>query len=351
MANQFYLDQNPLSSVEKVAKGKILPVKIVATGRYLPEKVVTNEDFIKEFKLNISPEELERRLGTKEHRVADINEQPSDLIVKAAKKILEKANLTPKDITKLIVSTTPDDFIEPSTAPVVQGKLGIRCPVIEISLSCTGWLTGVDVAARYIINSDKKERILVIGGALLSRTLPVYMVQHRAIFGDGAAGVLLEKTKEGEKGYIYGSEFVSLGEYYDLIHWPAPWSVPPKRVPKEGQGYFYMGGTEVLFRLLCHHVGITLNKLWEKTGFCPDDVAFALLHQPSGPLFDETVKVSTIPREKIAQNFDRYGNTVSAELPISLDEAIEGDKIKRGDLLLLVTYGAGITGGCMLLRY
>ncbi len=331
---------------------KIIPVKIVATGRYLPEKIVTNEDFIKEFGEKISPADLKKRLGTEEHRVANINEQPSDLIVKAAKKILEKAGVSVKEITRLIISTTPGDFIEPSTAAVVQDKLGAKCPVIEVSLSCAGWLTGVDIAARYLLTSDdEKEQILIIGGALLSRTLPVKFIQHRAIFGDGAGGVLLKKAKENEESCIYGSEFITFGEYFDLIHWPASWTPPPKRVPRDGYGYFYMGGKALLFELLRHHLITTLDKLWKKTGFGPNDVDFAILHQPSGPLFEETIKYSGISRNKIAQNFERYGNTVSAELPITLDEAIENGKIKRGDILLLVTYGAGINGGCMLLRY
>lgn len=352
MGNKSYQEQKSLSSGEKVARGKALLVKITATGRYLPEKVVTNEDFIKEFGSKISPGDLKKRLGTQEHRVADITEQPSDLIVKAAKKILEKASLSIKEITRIIISTTPGDFIEPSTAAVVQGKLGAQCPVIEIRLSCAGWLVGVDIAVKYLITSDnKEEKILILGGALLSRTLPVRFVQHRAIFGDGAGGILLEKTKEDEVSCIYGSEFVALGKYYDIIHWPTPWTSPPERVSKEDYGYFYMGEKKLLFQLLRQYLRVTLNKLWKKTGFRPNDVDFAILHQPSGPLFEETIKVSGIPRHKIAQNFERYGNTVSAELPITLDEIIGEGKIKRGDLLLLATYGAGITGGCMLLRY
>lgn len=326
-------------------------VKIIATGRYLPERVVTNKDFLKEFGNKTSPRSLERLLGTKEHRIAASDEHPSDLLVKAAKRTLEKAGIVTRKLTQIIVSMTPGDFMEPATAAVVQKKLSAQCPVIDINLSCTGWLAGVDIAARRIVTSNEKELILVLGGSLLSRTLPALIVQHRAIFGDGAGGILLEKAGENEESYVYESAFVTFGEYSDVIYWPNDWSYLPEGVPEDHRGYFYMGESKLLSRLLQHHLKTALNALWEKTGFGPRDVDFAIIHQPSGPLFELAIKASEVPRHKIAQNFERYGNTVSGELPIGLDEAIEEGKIKRGNLLLLVTYGAGITGGCMLLRY
>ncbi len=330
----------------------MIPVKISATGKYLPEKVVTNEDFVREFGNKTSPKALERLLGTKEHRVAASDEQPSDLIVKAAERTLEKAGITAREITQIIVSMTPGDFREPATAAVVQRKLGAQCPGMDIALSCTGWLAGVDIAARRIAtSSNEKGRILVLGGALLSRTLPVRIAQHRAIFGDGAGGILLEKAEENEESCIYESAFVTFGEYSDVIHWPNAWSHLPEGVPDGYRGYFYMGESKLLSQLLQRHLEVSLNTLWGKTGFGPSDIDFAIIHQPSGPLFEIAIKSSGIPGHKITRNFERYGNTVSGELPIGLDEAIEEGKIKRGSLLLLVTYGAGITGGCMLLRY
>jgi 3-oxoacyl-[acyl-carrier-protein] synthase III len=132
--------------------------------------------------------------------------------------------------------------------------------------------------------------------------MPVRRVQHRAIFADGAGGILLQRTDENEESCILGSEFLVLGKYADAIRWPASWSPHPQTIPNEYNGYFYMGESKLLFRLLQQNMRITLKRLWEKTGFKPDD-------------------------------------------------AVEEGRIKRGNLVLLVTYGAGITGGCMLLRY
>ena len=360
MANQFYRGQNPLSSVEKVRQGKIIPVKIVATGRYLPEKIVTNEDFIKEFGLEMSPEVQEKLLfiGSKEHRIVASGEQPSDLLVKAGKEILEKAGIKAEELTAIVVSTTPPDFLEPATAAVVQKKLGAGlsgCLVVDVTASCTGWLTAVDFASRIIITSERLEKILILAAALTSR-FPAQSLRHRAIFGDGAGGILLEKSSINEESCIYGSEFLGLGEYSDVIYLPAPWSIFPLTTPESLQGYFYMsegypGEKKLLFKLMKEHLPLLLERLWKKTGFAPKDVDFAIIHQPSKPLYETAVERLGISPEKVAYNFDRYGNTVAAELPITLDENIVAGKIKKGDLVLLVTYGAGITAGAMLLRY
>ena len=317
----------------------MIKAKITATGSYLPETIATNKDFVREFSNQSSPEALERLLGTQEHRVAGDNEWCSDLLVKAAERTLQKANLTPKDLSRIFISVTPGDYVEPGTSPIVHAKLGAKCPAMDIKVSCVGWLSALDVAIQYLANPEnKEERILVLAGALMSRTLPVRRVQHRAIFGDGAGGILLERSPQNEDSCIFGSEFLVLGKYADVIRWPY-------------NGYFYMAESKLLFRLLQRHMRATLKRLWEKTGFKPDDVDFAVIHQPTGPLFEVAVKNSGIDQSKIARNFACYGNTVSAVLPITFEEAIKVGKIKRGVLVLLVTYGAGITGGCMLLRY
>ncbi len=349
-----------MSNIESKNK-KIMPVKIMATGRYLPEKVVTNEDFIKEFGLKMTPEIQEKILflGTKEHRRASLDEHPSDLLVKAGRRVLKKAGIDASELTRIIVSAVPPDFIEPATAAVVQKKIGAsvnHCPVADVTASCVGWLTAVDFASRVIATSEKAEKILVLATALTSK-ISFRSFRHRAIFGDGAGGILLEKSNlDDETNCIYGSEFLGLGEYSDVIYLPAPWSVYPSTTPESLRGYFYMsegypGEKNLLFKIMKKYLPLLLERLWNKTGFTPDDVDFAIIHQPSKPLFQTAVGCLKIPEEKVAYNFDRYGNTVAAELSITLDEYIELKKIKRGDLILLVTYGAGITFGAMLFRY
>jgi len=326
----------------------------ITTGRYLPVKEITNEDFVRKFGKS-SPRALEKTLGTKVHRIADKNEHCSDLLVKTANSILKKAKVAPNEITQIIVSTTPPEMIEPATACLVQGKLQAGdCPVFDLGASCSGWLSAVNVAIRLIATSDKPEKMLVLANSLVNRIAPKRIVQHEAIFGDGSGGALLE-TCNGNGSIIYGSEFRCLGEFADIIHWPAPWSFPFPSTPREFARHFYMGEkypgeTKLLFRLAEVVLPPFIASLWKKTGFMVDDIDFAIVHQPSKPLFEKAVECLEIPPEKIPYNFDRYGNTIAAELPMTLDEAIESDQVKKGDLILLVTFGAGITLGAMLMR-
>jgi len=331
----------------------VISVKIT-TGRYLPEKVITNEDFVKKFNKS-SPEALEKLLGTKEHRIAADDEHCSDLLVKAGKVALEKARVDAKELTQIIVSTTPKEVVEPATACIVQGKLKAdRCPAFDLGASCSGWLAGVDVAVKMIATSEKPEKILVLANTLVNRIAPKKIVQHEAIFGDGAGSILLETPdKNNNASIIYGSKFWCLGEFAHIIHWPAPWSFPFPNTPKKFAGHFYMGEGEpkLLFRLAEIYLPRFMTELWRQTGYTVNDIDFAIIHQPSRPLFEKALECIDIPPKKTAYNFDRYGNTVSAELPITLDEAIGGGQIKKGDLILLVTFGAGITLGAMLMRF
>lgn len=147
----------------------MIKAKIIATGSYLPQKIVTNKDFAQEFSNQSSPEALQRLLGTQEHRVAAESESCSDLGFKAALNILQKANISPKDITRIFVSVTPGDYIEPATSSIVHAKLGAECPAMDIKVSCVGWLSALDVAIQYLANPENKdERILVLAGALAS---------------------------------------------------------------------------------------------------------------------------------------------------------------------------------------
>lgn len=325
-----------------------IPVKIIATGSYLPERIVTNKEIIEQFKERFSeqarkkgretsPEALEKLLGAQTRHAAAPNEQPSDLVVKTAKKILNNAGISPECLTRIIVTPTPGDNVEPATATIVQRKIGAKCPAYDTHSSCPGWLVATENAAEHIALSSKDELILIIGSALMSRDFPVELVQHLSIFGDGAGGVLLGKAKENE-GCILGSELMTLGEYSDIICWPK-------------KGNFHMGSGKLLTKLIQDNLKILMGRLWRQTGFGPEDVNFAVIHQPTVPIFEAAVEVSGIPKERVAKNYHRLGNTISAELPITLDEAVTEGRVKRGDIVLFLTFGAGITGGCMLIRY
>jgi 3-oxoacyl-[acyl-carrier-protein] synthase-3 len=289
---------------------------------------------------------LQRLLGAEERRAVDEGEACSDLIAEAARKVLAAARVSPLDLDRIIVSATPGDFLEPPTASVVQYKLRARCPAVDIKMSCVGWLAGVDFALRCIATGEK--RILVLAGTVVSRGDAFHTLMHRAIFGDGAGGVLIEADEQ--QSFLAGGLWTD-GQYYTMINQPHAGSVHPTDIPIGYKGKFYMGPRRVFFDTLRHELAPCVESVLKEARLSKDDIDVAIIHQPSRKLFEAAVKSLNIPFAKAIQDFHRYGNTISAELPIALDENVHNGRIKRGDKLLLVTFGAGFNAGAMVLEY
>ncbi|MGH8069813.1 MAG: 3-oxoacyl-ACP synthase III family protein [Candidatus Entotheonellia bacterium] len=317
--------------------------RIAATGSYMPEKVVTNTHLAGAWEL---AKKLQRLLGAEERREVKDGEACSDLIVEAAKKVLTTARVSPLDVDRIIVSATPGDFLEPPTSSVVQYKLQARCPAVDVKMSCVGWLAGVDYALRCIATGEK--RILVLAGTVVSRGDAFHTLMHRAIFGDGAGGVLIEADEQ--QSFLAGGLWTD-GQYYTMINQPHPGSVHPQEIPLGFKGKFYMGPRKVFFNTLRRELAPCVESVLKEARLSTDDIDVAIIHQPSRKLFEAAVRSLKIAPEKSIQNFHRYGNTISAELPIALDENIRNGRIKRGDKLLLVTFGAGFNAGAMVLEY
>jgi 3-oxoacyl-[acyl-carrier-protein] synthase-3 len=317
--------------------------RIVVTGAYLPDRVVTNSEIMG---LEGSDGSIRRLLGAVERRAVGENEACSDIIAAAATRILESAKISPLELDRIIVSATPGDFLEPCTASVVQYKLRARCPAIDVGMSCVGWVAGIDYALRCLAMGER--RILVMAGTIASRGPTFRNPMHRAIFGDGAGGVLLEASDPGQ--FLAGGLWTD-GQYFDVITMPHQMSLHPERVPEEYRGSFYMGRREVIHQALQVNLARFVDEVLTTAGVSNEEIDVAFIHQPSKPLFEEAVKAVGIPRNKLIQDYERYGNTISAELPISLDENVRNGLIKRGDLVLMVTFGAGFSGGILLFRY
>ena len=318
--------------------------RITATGSFVPKQVITNEHLAGSWEVG---KKLQRLLGAVERRGVNDGEACSDLIVEAAKQILKTADISAFDLDRIIVSATPGDFHEPPTASVVQYKLQARCPGIDVKMSCVGWMAGVDYALRCIATGEK--RILVLAATIISKKGdPFHTLMHRAIFGDGAGGVLIEADER--KGFLAGGLWTD-GQYYAMITLPHQGSVHPAGIPSSYRGKFYMGPRRVFFDMLRKELAPFVESLLKEAGLSKDEIDVAIIHQPSKQLFEAALKSLDIPREKVIQDFHRYGNTISAELPISLDENVRNGRIKRGDKLLLVTFGAGFNGGAMVLEY
>ncbi|MDX9972591.1 MAG: ketoacyl-ACP synthase III [FCB group bacterium] len=323
---------------------KDIPARIAATGAYLPERVVGNHDIPGLEETNGA---VERLLGAVERRAAAEDEQCSDLIVRAAKQVLEEAEVLPTDLDRIIVSATPGDYFEPCTSAVVQYKLGATCASVDIGMSCVGWLAGMDYALKCIALGANK--VLVMAGTVVSRGPAFYNPMHRAIFGDGAGGVLVERCKE--PGHFLAGGLFTDGQHHDMITMPHKASIPTGRVPEEYHGSFFMGDPRIIHKALYDNLPPCLDEGLRLSEITRDDIDVAFIHQPSKPLFLAALKASKMPREKLIEDYERYGNTISAELPISMDENIKSGRIKRGDTILKISFGAGFSGGLLIYKY
>jgi len=336
------LEQRDFSSLRKI----IGEATSIITASYLPEKVITNQDII-DSGLRTTPVAIERGLGVRERRAAAPDETAADMMVKVARKILEKAECLPQELDYIICSVDVGDSVEPDTATAVQAKIGASCPAFGVAMSCTGWLAAVDIALRYL--DAGKKRILVLASSLVGSRIFYHNLMHRAIFGDGAGGVLLESH---HRSRFLGNILWTDGRHYSKIYIPHPWSIIPEDIPEEYKGSFYMSPDQKKFFTImdCYLVPMTKSLLKEAKVEL-QDIDLFFLHYPSRPLFEHSLKLLGIPREKTFSRFESYGNLAAAEVPVFLDEAIATGRLKKGNLLLVVTYGAGFTGGGLVLRY
>ncbi|MFP4192569.1 MAG: 3-oxoacyl-ACP synthase III family protein [Candidatus Hydrogenedentota bacterium] len=323
---------------------KDIPARIAATGSYLPERVVANHELAG---LESTNGAVERLLGAVERRAAGEDETCSDMITAAARDVLERAEIGPEQLDRIFVSTTPGDYFEPSTASVVQHKLGASCPAMDITMSCVGWVAGLDYALRCIATGEN--RILVMAGTIVSKGTAFHNPMHRAIFGDGAGGILLERTEK--PGQFMAGALWTDGQFHDIITMPHNISVATPRIPSEYHGSFYMGERQLINQALRNNLPLGVENVLSMAGVTRDDLDLCFIHQPSRPLFEVAVEAVGVDREKLVEDYAHYGNTISAELPISLDESVRNGRVKRGDLIMKVTYGAGFSGGILVYRY
>ncbi|MBN1586267.1 MAG: hypothetical protein JW937_02430 [Candidatus Omnitrophica bacterium] len=294
-----------------------------------------------------APIVLHRTLGTNQRHATGPDESNASMLTHVAKKILDESGYSPKDIGRIICVCDPPDNIAPATAVKVQANIGAICPAFDMSMSCSGWLTALDLGLKCIATGEDK--ILVLASCFFGSRGPFRDVKHRAIFGDACGGLLLEQR--------HLDMFLATGQWTDgrnfhHIFAPHKWSQTPDEVPEEFRGYGYMNPEQrVFFDALSDILPPFCDNLMERAGVKKEDIDLFLLHYPSKPLFEHSLKVFPVPRKKMLTHFNRFANTIAAEMPVLLDEAIRTDRISPGDLVFMVTYGAGFTMAGAILRY
>jgi 3-oxoacyl-[acyl-carrier-protein] synthase-3 len=325
----------------------LMGVQIVGTGSYVPDKVVTNADLLREN--GFDPEWIEQRSGIVERRRASANQATSDLCVEAAKRALTAAGLGPKDIDLLIVGTfTPDHFC-PSTACLVQDRLGLAAPAFDLSAACSGFMYALSTAAQYVATGNATA-VLALGADTNTRFMDPTDLRTYPLFGDGAGAAVVTRgtPKQGLLRYQLGAD----GGGGPLLVVPAGGTREPASAEslQAGRQYVQMDGRSV-FKWAVRALTDTIQLVLEQSQLGVNDVSLYLLHQANQRIIDAAVDALGIPSERVFSNIKRYGNTSGASVPIALDEAFRAGRIHPGDTLLLSGFGAGLTWGTAVFRW
>jgi 3-oxoacyl-[acyl-carrier-protein] synthase-3 len=311
---------------------------------------LTNHDL--ERMVETSDEWITTRTGIKERRIADADTATSDLAYGAAQRALESAGIGPEDVDLIIVATVTPDMLFPATSCLVQAKLGARqAAAFDVSAGCSGFLYGLATGAAFIA-SGLYETVLVIGADTLSKITNWQDRSTCVLFGDGAGAAVLRPVSEG-----YGLLSLTLGADGtggEKLTLPGGGSRRPFRFDRqetdEGNQYIRMCGTDV-FKFAVRVVPQAAAEVLAKVGLTPADVDLLIPHQANTRIIDAAVERLGIAREKVLVNVDRYGNTSAASVALALDEAVREGRLKRGDLTVLVGFGAGLTWGAAALRW
>lgn len=327
---------------------KDIYVGISGVGSYVPEKVVTNNDLSKI--VETSDEWIIERTGIHERRIASDNMATSDMATMAAKNALEDANIKSKDIDLIIVATVTSDHAFPSTACIIQKNIGaVNAAAFDINVGCSGFVYGLSIGESFI-KSGMYKKVLVIGAETLSKIVDWADRNTCVLFGDGAGACVLEKCEEGFG--ILSIELGSDGNNGEVLTQPAGGSRIPASIDTiENKLHFIkMDGKEV-FKFAVRVMEKTSINTLKKANLELNDLDFLIPHQANMRIIDAAAKKLKLEKDKICVNLNKYGNMSSASIPVALNEAVKDNRIKKGDNILLVAFGAGLTWASMVIRW
>jgi 3-oxoacyl-[acyl-carrier-protein] synthase-3 len=324
-------------------------IRLVSTGMWVPSRVLTNADL--ERMVDTTHDWIVERTGIHERRIAD-EVGVVEMGVNAANEALAEAGLEPSDIDAIIVSTATPDRLLPATACDIQAGLGSQHAVaFDVWGACSGWLYALNVA-RGLIISGQIENAICIATEKMSAITDWTDRATCVLFGDAAGAAVVQRSEENGRG-ILASYMRSDGTLAELLHRP-PSSAQPVPIDvaeiAHRNGHVRMAGREVFknaVRSMCEAVDAVL----EQAGLSRDDVDLLVPHQANIRIIEATAKYAGVPMDRVWVNVDRYGNTSSATIPVSLHEAREAGRIGEGSLVLMVTFGAGLTWAGTLLRW
>jgi len=324
-------------------------VIIQGIGSFAPENVVTNQDL--EQQMDTSDEWIRTRTGIRERRIAPADVHTSDMAVEAGKRAIDNAGLQPGDIDLLIVATMSPDLPFPSTACLVQAKLGLRTiPSFDITAACSGFIYLQEIGAN-MVRSGPYKHALIIGAEKMSAIVDWEDRGTCVLFGDGAGACVLSKSQQLHVGIlqnILGGD----GSNPNLLFMPGGGTVqrPTTESIVNRAHYLKMNGKEI-FKHAVRVMGQATLDVMQQNGVQSKDIALVVPHQANIRIIDAIAARLDVPKEKFLINVDRFGNTSAASIPIALDEAYRNRRFTEGDYILCVAFGAGLTWGASLIKW
>ncbi|GAB3103192.1 beta-ketoacyl-ACP synthase III [Lysobacter terrae] len=319
--------------------------RIAGTGSYLPEKVLTNEDLSKI--VDTSDEWIAARTGIRQRHIAAEGQTTSDLGYNAAVRALEAAGVDAKDLDLIVVGTTTPDLIFPSTACLIQHRLGADgCPAFDVNAACSGFVYALTVADKFI-RSGAAKTALVIGSETLTRMVDWSDRTTCVLFGDGAGAVVLKADTETG---ILSTHMHADGGKKELLWNPVGVSVGFKPGEENAGVRIHMSGNDV-FKHAVKALDSVVEETLEANGLDRHDIDWLIPHQANLRIIEATAKRLDMPMERVVVTVDMHGNTSSGSVPLALDAAVRSGKVQRGQLVLLEAFGGGFTWGSALLRY
>jgi 3-oxoacyl-[acyl-carrier-protein] synthase III len=325
-------------------------VEIVATGRYLPERVLTNAEL--ETMVDTSDEWIMERTGIRERRIADADVGAAEMAARASRSAMERANVLPGEIDVIVLSTATPDRLLPSTACDMQALLGAtNAAAYDISAACSGFLYALSVAEGHIA-SGNAEIALVVSTEKMSGIVDWGDRATCVLFGDGAGAAVVRRAQNGAGHCVLSSFMRSDGTLAELLWRPAGGVRVPMDIAvlDEKSHLVKMAGREV-FKSAVRSMAEAADQALMRAGLTGADIDLLVPHQANMRIIDATARYAGIPMEKVFVNVDRYGNMSSATIPVALDEAVEQGRLKQGDHVLMVAFGAGFTWAATVLRW
>ncbi len=318
--------------------------RVIGTGGYLPEHVVTNSDLEKS--VNTSDEWIFSRTGIRERRIAAANETTATLAEHAARRAVEAADVELDSIDLIVVATTTPDLVFPSTACLLQDRLGIHGgPAFDVQAVCAGFVYAMDVANRFF-RTGASRRALVVGAETFSRIIDWSDRETCVLFGDGAGAVVLEAADEPG---IVSTHLHADGRYHELLSVPTGVSLNFQRV-LQGEAYTQMQGSEV-FKFAVKCLGDIVDETLTANSLRKSDIDWLIPHQANIRIISATAKKLGMSMDRVVVTVDRHGNTSAASIPLAFDEAVRSGRVQRGHRVLMEGFGGGFTWGSVLLVF